>query len=107
MAVELSEDDDHRLGLAAARAWAPAPRIALTALAEAEWLAADAPVWGTQRGWTEATAGLRLGYALTRRLRPYLELERSHLLGGTRRAADTAGETADQWSAFAGLRVEL
>ena len=78
-------------------------RLILQPRLEADLSAQDIPALGLSSGLTEASAGLRLRYAIKPRLAPYVGVHRERKSGDTARFARAAGEGVAATSFVAGV----
>ena len=78
-------------------------RLILQPRLEADLSAQDIPALGLGSGLTEASAGLRLRYAIKPRLAPYVGVHRERKFGDTARFARAAGEGTASTSFVAGV----
>ena len=78
-------------------------RLILQPRLEADLSVQDVPALGLGSGITEASAGLRLRYAIQPRLAPYVGVHRERKLGDTARFARAAGEGTEATSFVAGV----
>ncbi len=78
-------------------------RLILQPRLEADLSAQDVPELGLGSGITEASAGLRLRYAIQSRFAPYVGVHRERKFGDTARYARAAGEGTETTSFVAGV----
>ena len=78
-------------------------RVILQPRLEADLSAQDVPELGLGSGITEASAGLRLRYAIQSRFAPYVGVHRERKFGDTARYARAAGEGTETTSFVAGV----
>lgn len=78
-------------------------RLILQPRLEADLSAQNVPALGLGSGLTEASAGLRLRYAIQPRLAPYVGVHRERKFGDTARFARAAGEGVETTSFVAGV----
>ncbi len=78
-------------------------RLILQPRLEADLSAQDIPALGLGSGLTEASAGLRLRYAIKPRFAPYVGVHRERKFGDTARFARAAGEGTEATSFVAGV----
>ena len=78
-------------------------RLILQPRLEADLSAKDVPALGLGSGITEASAGLRLRYAIQPRFAPYVGVQRERKFGDTARFARAAGEGTEATGFVAGV----
>lgn len=103
-AIFVEEDGQVNLRLEAEYEFMLTQKWVLSPEIEINWFSEDDDELGIGSGFSQLEAGLRLRYAITRQIAPYIGINHERLLGDTEDIADAGGEETSDTQAVAGIR---